>query len=968
MHVEFRCCYVDSACTFSPQSFYRVKEELLRKSKTEKVATKLPPLSLYDLEGTNKKSSTYSHSTEQLNRDEQWYTPKFQVEFVLDHVFRFSTLPVDAEKSNSFRYSSKSKKCDSMTGTGACVMTSLFSASFWEALIAPLPLKAINAVVKIRLLQLSPPLRTECAKRAVQQALKDAITEEHKENSPLCIGVGKITLLELLSSCKGMRIALQAKKGLVKAVEELNLCSTSVNSLFGERLGGSAFLVFDVSGIRHSRDFVPAVSKLSTVELMYDKAKSEIDLGIENAGKRGDTLYQFQNGSHIGNEISPNESFGERNFEAGGGASYFSKKGFGDTIYRPLVAPYVATVAALLSVNDLLLWNRWSKTLLFVCMCFLAFVTSMLPVFLSLCVFYGLWCYHTFLTKINKQLFPSSSSLLYSPTYLLENRGNDSFSAAVADRDENIPLRRKQVRSSISQKQWSEEPLYLYGRQNVLLNVFVRILYFSRLGASENSFYELNFLFFLLGKMKWKIFSAIAAVCILLVVLPFAFFLITLCIFGFAIYPIMVRFTIPRSEKNRKRCLSSLKYLRNTWYLNRPLSLVFPSVSAESGGNDFEKNSEEREANPLFQCSPADHNVRPNYNSSVASTSRFSSSPHNLRQPGVYNAKQAFALLSFTWMPSKKSTEPRLRELLLAHNKKLKDLNVLSSAPQLNRGRSQTFSSVTYSSFGKTAASPSRHSGTPSETRSGFESSKYVEYLETTYQLLLYLRHEVRIIVHVSTTTNVAVMPESRCSLDSLIQPMWLQAKGEDDAITSAFMGSTATSFAVGRLGKRSAADAKPEVRALAALAAYLLQGARLSIYSRGTSNRNCYTILPLVMGSSGLERYHFPCLEPFQIYLYQTINTLEGIWKDVGADVRFVSSRAPFSTANDQRTGGKSDIVNPAAALEISEELVLHLVGCTISAIKDSVEKIPETKKSLLGKIKEEKVEQPNFCTPVVQ
>lgn len=960
MHVEFRCCYVEHACAFTPQSFYRVKERMLQESKGLEGEVGPPTIFLYDSYMLSEKRSSSYLVAKKMVEDELSYRPKFQVQFVLDQAIRFSTAPKEARGSTESAYQKRKRKKNMLHGTECFINTNIYSVSIWEAHIGSFPLRACHAAVKIRLVQLPPPLKTKHARRIVTQALSTATNDDQKIDTPLCIGVGKITLYELLALRGGIRIALQAKKGLVNIVEGLNISSTSTTSLLGEKIGGTAFLVFEVVAFTYGRASLFKLLSSCSRDAVNGKVRSASISLYESSERPGEEAVLLAGSTEAERYPLPDGSLVDTGYEGSGGANYAQNNTTESALIRFLVAPYFTAVEVMININDVLSWRRWDKTFILMVMCFMAHKMGIIPLFGLVCTLY-LSAYYVFhLFYFYNQSFQYLSTTTQSPSRVGYKKGYLPSVRAAPERSERKLVEDSQVSSFFTGKTVISAPFYLYGRQNKLLNALVRSLYFNQLGETENSFYEIAFVFSLLKGRKYKILTTLAGVFLLFVLLSVEVFFLIFCVGIFIVYPITVRFTIPRSAKSRKRCLLSMNYLYRTWCLNHPLRVLQSPSTVLLTEKEQLFRREETESLPPFRAYSS--YSRPLVEANPISVSRLSSlSPYGIRQLSLNTGKLTFAVLSFTSLSCGKLEGSRLLNLLLQHYESIKLLHSVSSSSPFNRRRSDNFSSDNASPSSKAASPSVTHNISGKGGKFRASSSLYEKYVQDTLDLLSCLRNQVLITVHVSTTANMNLISDSRKRLDSLIQPQWLLEPGEDDGITSTFTSTRVCPFTVAQLGKRNPSDSKPEARALAAFAAYLLQGARLSIYSRGLMNRNCSIILPLAVGSSEFVRYSPPFLKPFKNILTPLLNTLEQIWKNGGFTFPSISECLATTTA-DGNSGEKTPrIIKGHSALQVSEDVVLQLIRCAQMQMNDRSTKGLEPKDlTNFQKSKEEKGDQP--------
>ncbi|EKF32769.1 hypothetical protein MOQ_003377, partial [Trypanosoma cruzi marinkellei] len=132
---------------------------------------------------------------------------------------------------------------------------------------------------------------------------------------------------------------------------------------------------------------------------------------------------------------------------------------------------------------------------------------------------------------------------------------------------------------------------------------------------------------------------------------------------------------------------------------------------------------------------------------------------------------------------------------------------------------------------------------------------QYQAYINCVIPFLQFLRRQCTLKVYVTTPSVLSSLPTLDTGkivrLDHLAHLSHLVDEGEDDGITSTLLAHSSQQVLMGQLPPLEHIDTS--ARAFAVLAAYLLQGSRLSIYSR-PGNKGCGIIIPLKMGSNDIE------------------------------------------------------------------------------------------------------------------
>lgn len=842
-------------------------------------------------------------------QEERQYVPLLQLQFVLEHQIHLDGTPVLGKRERENTSSSSRRKAAGASASGAVggvVTTRRFSAPMWEMMLAMLPLRAADASVKIRLVQFPPPLRSSRARRAVDEALGRATAEPHQANTPLCIGVGKITLKELLSIRGGVRMALQAKKGIANAVESLNLSTTNTSVMLGGDVGGSAVVTVEVTAFSYGK---ASLSKLLHFPSTTPRGPPSRETSALLALHGGDSEFLRRKHSN-GSLIDDDEVERSTNSISSSGV-------YESPVTRFFFIPYLAVVNVLVSVHDVVSWRRPSRTLLVLAMLLVSMAADVLPAVMVLMLI--LTC---------SKFFAIATFLYHEPLNMHDSR--EVGGGGASSRHSHRSRRGSRGAAFVPHS-------YIYGRQNKLLNALIRsqILYSN--GLQEESFYEIAFVFHLLRRRK-NIFMGAAVVSTLFLILPLEFSLFLLLCGALVVYPVTLRISIPRSAKRRRRLFFSLSALADAWRLSHPMKVTRilhlasgggSGTRSSVGGNSLDHGVSRRESSTMAMPSnntrrppsinipdsfPIHHERFASLNSmrdplgpTTAATALNPGYPSRLskRQQTQNAAKLSFAVISLTSVLGSGGDPSQLLSLLRAHFDRVHFIH--QQSPEVG-GSSTAPRQAPFPAFSQTFV----NSGS-SHTKE-FDT-QYATFLSDTIQLLSHIRIKTILQVSVTPTSGMPTLPDSVVRLDTLARLNWLLEQGEDDGITSTLIAMPYYSFTVSHIAKQ--AGASSDARALAALAAYLLQGARLSIYTRGRANRNCCIILPLQMGSARFERYR-PLHSAHASAIATLVNALEEVWNN---------SPQPGSSSTGTGTG-------TAAALTVTPDMVLQIVKNYIGSI----------------------------------
>lgn len=789
MHVEFRCSDLTNVYCFEPESFYRVKERLAKGNASQENEC----LALYRDKKGEKRASRHWFSGVQRTQqeDEKRYIPTLQIQIVLEQVIKLESSPIRAALG---------PKCEPVDNS--VIRTKLGSANVREAMLTVLPLHAVNTSVKIRLLQLPPPLHTSRGRRAVERALSSAVEPQCQFSTPLCIGVGKITLRELLSIKGGIRLRLQAKKGIANAVESLIGNAVGTKVMLGSSSGGSGIVTLEVVGFSYGE---ASLSKL----LFCPSRSSSLRSG---RSKSEDSIITVDRNVQSSSALWERDSIGTARSSC---ASMSCHSGMIDSpVIRFFFIPYLAAVDVLLRIHVIVAWQNQRKTALLLCALAVAYFADVL---LVICI--ALVC------SVVLLFFSELAHLYRLPM------------------DESIALNITNSDNAHS---------YLYGRHNKLLNAMVRsyLLYVN--GCQEDSFYEIAFVFHLLCKYQHRILSFVFIAGLLQIMMPFTTFCAFCIIVGFMLYPISLCMHIPRSSK-RSGSVWTIKGFIGIWKLSRPLKVV--SIVYVGAKGSEEKNSGRRSgdasslllspstSSPMVPWNRPSISV-PKHEGNLCQDDRCPSqavlSPlsKNARRMQSQNiSKLSFVVVSLTSKAGGQGGAALLARLRVQYE----NTENLQKLALVQARRSVTIANM------NDRASPEAHFGP------AFDNA-YSSFLSHTVELLEYIRSEVTIQFFVTPSSRLLIEPDTLMPLEGLIQRKWLTDHGKEDGITATLLELPQCPFMVGQTTQASGAT--PEARALAAFAAYLIQGPRLSIYSRGRAQRNCCTILPLQFNSSRFERF----------------------------------------------------------------------------------------------------------------
>lgn len=915
MHVEFRCYDVHQVRVLEPESFFRVNQELLRERYKSGGSghDAIPMLSLYNAEKiqTGQISSMQVKSKYQIE-DERMYKPKLQIQFVIDQMIRIESTVVGckSEKGKDLRAGRVMRKIN--RESLLCSNAPKYSAVFDEALLAILPEKALNSVVKIRLVQLPPPLRTRTARRAVKTAVYE-IPGAEKESmySPICLGVGKMTLRELLSIRGGIRMTLQAKKGILNILDAIHssttgyVSNTMKSSVEPTDLSrkvvcrGATFLLQVVAfsyGSSSLSNLLRFSSSSWVTKGLYTKAGCEKTYDTTTIGQTKSGELGFSQLFHSQDVDEDVMNDGEKSFSALSNRESCSKPNY--TIFYFFFIPYLATTDIFLEMNNILSWMKKTKTIAIGLFFYLASVADMFPLALVVISFLILFRFVSVITQLYRYSLASMKRRKPQKIYL-------------------------QVHS------------HLYGRQNKLLNAVIRSHLFYQQGLIEESIFEVAFVFHLLRRHQNQALFFCAWVSTMGLLMSVKMLLTVGFILGFFVYPLTLRFSIPHSAKSRWKRLFSSSYLLNSLQLNRPLNVTAiayesqTSIQPCSGLPRRVAPTRETEMEEYFNTSSQSgchgfHSETANDASPLSLMNQQNLSSQVRRQQKHNASKLTFVAISLTSCVSNGTEDTQMFLLLRSYWKHIRVLHSIVGK------RYKVSSSGVF-----TSAEQSE--------RSAAIWQLYAAHVKKTLDLLTYIRNQTALQAYVTKNSCMPVIPNSSKRLETIIQSDWLLEEGEDDSVTPCFLAVPDCGCTVWKMPETTRGSTT-EAQALAAFAAYLLQGARLSIYARGRGNRNCCVILPLQPGSNFFERY--PCLaSQYGKRLGLLVGALEEIWQNKYNMHKSLSSRKtqPLNPSPKSTSRSSTPFIGPLA---VTSDMVLQVVQ---NHLQELNKEVLETKSGML-------------------
>ncbi|AIN97523.1 hypothetical protein LPMP_200310 [Leishmania panamensis] len=847
MHVEIRLCEVEHACAFDPQSFYRVKQ-LLSSYSGQSNAAEEPA-----------RRTWHGGSLLRLQHTAP-FTPELKLQVVVERLTEMESKCFGAtmdKKQHEARVKSH--------WNNSAVGTAYYSAEVKEVVLASLPPAAAHSVVKIRLLQLPPQLDYN-AQQVVKRAIGDMAVSRDRHDTPLCIGIAKICLRELMLARKTVRIAMQAKRAVVSAVEAHNLDTLITNAMFGRgERNGSAVLSVQFNGYTFGR--VPRggpipnhspVGATKRITTAMDSNEPSTALPLVSNGAAGESAAEMES-----------EALNSR-------AIHF------------VLLPYVALVDVLLRMVDVASWRVPRKT--------------------------GMA-----LTAIAIALYADLFDMLFVLTLalvLLSVLRNISLFYYVPVSDHTAS--RVTAPSVVGSGTTNFQP-FLYSRENALLNSLLRARVFFSRGLMDDTYYELALAAHLARHNRRQLAGLGLAVCCGFAFLSMGAVVSFLTLGAFTAYPVFLNLSNARRRTRRKKVslLVLIRYAVDAIHVprrypvvrvirvavvrartekspSRNESIVDPvaetlqqqflncirqraeSVEARSPTEKSELSMKTRESNiPAVyrQVRTMDLDVLPNNSANFASTLNRFQVTHVMRyfvalcfsSSVIESAELASTTSGLRKPPSNAALQRRLCDQL--RQARIISGMLPSVLPQSNNiatGGGVT----TFTQHSGSVTGDSKPAVVSKEMQEAFQN-----YFNSTLTLLFYLRQQWTFHPYVTQSSTTKCMPDSMRSVSVLAQPQDLIDAGEDDGVTKALMArrqAPHNSPLVGRFSSGNPVEVSGRIMAL--YAAYLLQGARLSVYM---SSNGCATFLPLLAPGNCMERFLQPNPCPADL-----LNTLDSVWR----------------------------------------------------------------------------------------
>ncbi|CCW60471.1 unnamed protein product [Phytomonas sp. EM1] len=916
MHVEFKVSQISNICAFNAEQFYSVRDLVLRNASTEsegaqrnmpysRIAKRaanqtgnatLPP-SLSNFEQTA--SRLYSSKSKLAMEQTMHSNPRLRVQFILERIVKLETTDLVA-KSERIGRENKQK----LNSGDSEVRIMRYKVSPNEAILASFPSSTADCVVKIRLIQLPPLPITSSTKKTPLVEIDTSPNSKLSSKDSLCIGVAKITLRELIMIRSGVRMVLQPKQSIARAVGELTQSAGATNRILGKDVGGSASLTFQVlsysfGNVSHPVLLLYHESKLKPypnddVDTASSNTYSERFRGASNfpvygllnpfdAPRRTASSDGFQTNSGVPRSVDSSTSSCESQHAV-------NDLHLDSPAIRFVLIPYVALAILFLRLHDVILWRKPLETFNTVALLIFAIYVNMLNVASVLICFAYLI------------IFMKTMGKLYHIPIVDLNSGSLVSEPFLKGTSRNV----------------------LYSRRYTFLNALVRAKLFFCQGLQEDSFYELALAFHIIRNYKLNFVVKVALLCVGMCFVPAELFT-SMVIFGvFFLYPISFRLpTIRNSKKKQSKTPLRFSDLLNAYRVNQPMYIsrvVKVIVVSPRPDNNLEALKMDtfttRTSRPSSQKagnnegkSYVQHlsNLRPQRADSLVTD--YMNADAVERQQQINVMRLSFALIVIT------DNDPASNIIflkLLAHFRNLHHLKVKPNDDSTGNAEGA-----------ETGTLANDSNSSPPINMEGAFGNFFVQ----TVNLLNYIKRNALLQTYVSP--SCALHTGNLIPLELLAHPLWLVEEGKDDGITATIKAmSKRDSIKVGKIGSHEGID--NDARSMALLAAYLLQGFSLSVYSQGEHNAACAIIFPLKPSLNGFQAAPRP--NPCPPHLLQA---LEEIW--LGGKHFKVQKGIPIGidlvlkiicTYKDRRTGRMQSFDSSGVAEQsslISQPSLLH-------------------------------------------
>lgn len=860
MHVEIRLCEVEQVCTFDTQSFYRVKQLLAGHGSST---------------GGDDNSSKRTTSPEPMLslRQRPNYTPQLKLQLIVERLIEMESQVIAAQMSKR-QHEARTKSNWNNSDVG----TTYHNARIDEAILAALPLAAADSVLKIRLLQLPPPLDYDM-QQTVKRALGPVTVNEYRHDTPLCIGVAKIALRDMMAARRTVSIAMQAKRTILSTVEAHNLDTLITNAMFGkDESSGSALLSLQINGYTFGR--VPK-GRL----LLYNGAGDAL---------RPNSATESEAHSMGRQSVSTADGNDDAKLEA---------ESLNSPAIRFVLIPYVAFVDVFLRICDVVSWRVPRKTGMAAVMVLVALYADLFDAMFVL------------IATLNVLLFIRNISLFYCVP-ISDSASRTNASPAVPSGTNNF------------------QP-YLYSRDNALLNSLLRARVFFSRGLLEDTYFELALSAHLARHSRRKIASFILGACAGFLTLSMGTVVILLTLGVFSIFPMYLNAPAPRHQKKREFSLTAAlhaaaKVLRTPERLRVVRVVRVAVVRLKSAAKQPEEDSLAAPNSEVLQqqflsylrqrsesvgggsaTDRSDASPRARESSSFGfhrraktfdvegpanNTGNFSSTLDHFQ---MTHALRYFLVLCFSPSGSDGATPANTtgtgRRTLSCASLQRRMADQLRQARAVNALVATEYPQVSSISGAGSSVFPTQPSVIMTESKPGAVSKEVQDtfhaYFNSTIGFLCYLRQQSAVHPYVTQSNLTKCVADSIRSVGVLAPTHCLVDVGDDDGVTKAIVGRRVSVNSLPPVGKFvTSSSIEVTGRVMALYAAYLLQGARLSIY---TSASGCSTILPLMAPGDRIERFPQPNPCPLDL-----LNTLDSVWRGETNDAA-VKGNEVFFTAD---------------------------------------------------------------------
>ncbi|KAH8608148.1 hypothetical protein ERJ75_001349900 [Trypanosoma vivax] len=848
MHVEFRISSIESLCSFDTESFVRL---LQLKQFT-------PPENLVSFPS---RSSTGEN-----------FRPRIVVQFVIGNVLCIESLMMEGRLDQKWRKEQVTAQCGSVA-----IRTTRCYCGSAQAIVTSLPWIDLERPVKIRVLQLAPDFSDDESK-AIRASFPTYFELRHPR---LCIGVVKISLRNLLVTGSGVSITLQPKRNVVVPVEAFNGITTRTSGVFEKETGGCGILTLQaVSMVFSSKTLLSLLRPTRSSAVTHPNGA----LSDQNT-QGGNVSWDLVSG---------------RSLDSNSEILLDLREQMNSESVRMVLVPYVVAVDALLRWNDAFSWRDPIKSLLL-----LAIVCVVISADI---VGFGL------LLALVLQFVAAIRALIFF--YRVPICMHDSIDGVC------FLAERKGTFQAV-----------LYGAHNRIINSMVRARLFFSQGLQQDCYLELAYIFYHIKQKCHRVFFWLVWLPLVLYLMSIETLMALIIVGVFFIHPLLLRVPVSSMRKSWRQQLSSgtlWKALRlsQPMRIQRVAQVTLPVGKKQATlmpiplapSYSFMKSNSTLSIPSMAPCAHQEMEGMRHRNSCTVApdrmnaTGRFTEKGHGafedfcrMSLSDTFNAMEgtyetvltansnyinggtcadntARTFNSSSRAISRKTDAARLD----AQQMSLLSFVVVTISHEpshLNNGKVTNLSTsqgveLVIQKLRRLLERSNALQRPPLPT---VQRDQFNSYFNSALSVLQFLSRQCSLEAYITSSpssVNYQGASEKVVKLEQVAPARGLIQKGDDGGITSTLLVHP-TQVVMKKLS--SCSSAEHSTRAFALLAAYLLQGSRLSLYREG-SGRFCSVIIPLEMGTGAINKAPEPHPCPLSLQ-----KALVGFWEGWTEDERSI-------------------------------------------------------------------------------